>query len=185
VKVRGFRIELGEIEAVLALEPAVRQAVVAVHEDRIGDKRLVAYVVYHPGESLTASELRRHLRDRLPEFMVPALVVELDALPLTQNGKVDRKALPNPFAHASARDDDFVEPRTPTEQFVAEVWREVLGVQRVGVRDNFFELGGHSLLSVRVLHRIESRIGRRLNPRAMILQTLEQIAAEADQRMAS
>ncbi len=185
VKVRGFRIELGEIEAVLALEPAVRQAVVAVHEDRIGDKRLVAYVVYHPGESLTASELRRHLRDRLPEFMVPALVVELDALPLTQNGKVDRKALPNPFAHASARDDDFVEPRTPMEQFVAEVWREVLGVQRVGVRDNFFELGGHSLLSVRVLHRIESRIGRRLNPRAMILQTLEQIAAEADQRMAS
>ncbi|MGQ0715388.1 MAG: non-ribosomal peptide synthetase [Gemmatimonadaceae bacterium] len=185
VKVRGFRIELGEIEAVLAQEPAVRHAVVTVHEDRIGDKRLVAYVVYHTGESLTGSELRRHLRDRLPDFMVPALVVELDALPLTQNGKVDRKALPNPFAHSSARDEDFVAARTPMEEFIAEVWRDVLGVERVGIRDNFFELGGHSLLSVRVLHRIESRIGCRLNPRAIVLQTLEQIAVEAEQRMAS
>jgi hypothetical protein len=170
---------------VLGREPAIRQAIVAVHEDRIGDKRLVAYVVYEPGESMTASELRRSLRERLPDFMVPSLVVELDALPLTQNGKVDRKALPNPFAHAMMRDDEFVEPRTPTEQFIAGVWREILGVERVSARDNFFALGGHSLLSVRVLHRLESRIGRRLNPRAMILQTLEQIAAEADQRMAS
>jgi surfactin family lipopeptide synthetase A len=185
VKVRGFRIELGEIEAVLAQEAAVRQAVVALREDRIGDKRLVAYVVYHAGESLTGSELRRHLRERLPDYMVPALVVELDALPLTQNGKIDRKALPNPFAQAVATDAAFIPPRTPMEQFVADTWRDVLGVERVGVRDNFFELGGHSLLSVRALHRLEARIGRRLNPRAMMLQTLEQIAAEAEQRMAS
>lgn len=185
VKVRGFRIELGEIEAVIARESAVRQSIVAVHEDRIGDKRLVAYVVYEPGQSMTASELRRMLRECLPDFMVPSLVVELDALPLTQNGKVDRKALPNPFAHSSTTDEEFVAPRTPTEQFIASVWQEILGVERVGLRDNFFALGGHSLLSVRVLHRIETRIGRRLNPRAMFLQTLEQIAAEADQRMAS
>jgi hypothetical protein len=117
--------------------------------------------------------------------MVPSMVVELEAFPLTNNGKVDRKALPNPFSQAAAQDEEFVAPRSAMEQFIADVWRETLGVERVGVRDNFYELGGHSLLSIRVLHRIESKIGRRLNPRAMILQTLEQIAAEAAQKLAS
>jgi acyl-coenzyme A synthetase/AMP-(fatty) acid ligase len=180
VKVRGFRIELGEIESALLAHEAVKQAVVTVREDRLGDKRLVAYVVFHPGESATQSELRRPLRKTLPDYMVPSLIQEMDALPLTQNGKVDRKALPDPFARAGDAGEEFAEPTTPMQQFIAGIWREVLGVPRVGKRDNFFDLGGHSLLSMRVMSRMEQKFGRRLNPRAMVLQTLEQIASEAE-----
>ena len=180
VKVRGFRIELGEIESVLLRHEAVKQAVVTVQEDRLGERRLVGYVVFHPAASATQSELRRALRATLPDYMVPSLIQELDAMPLTQSGKVDRKALPDPFALEGA-DDGFAEPSTPMEQLIAGIWREVLGITRVGIHDNFFELGGHSLLSMRVISRIEQKVGCRIHPRAMVLQTLEQIASEAEQ----
>ncbi len=180
VKVRGFRIELGEIETALLAHESVNQAIVAVRDDRLRDKRLVGYVTFRDGETVTQSELRRHLRQSLPEYMVPSLIQELDALPLTRNGKVDRNSLPDPFAQSDATDEEFSGPSTEMQQFIADVWRDVLGVARVGTRDNFFELGGHSLLSMRVMARIEQKIGRRLNPRAMVLQTLEQIASEAE-----
>jgi len=177
VKIRGFRIELGEIEAVLATHPAVRQAVVVPREASPGDARLVAYIVFAPGDELTASDVRRHLRRELPDYMIPAAVVALDALPLTPNGKIDRKALPDPYQTALSTTEEFVEPATAAERELADIWREILGVQRVGANDNFFEIGGHSLLALRVVSLTEKRMGWRLDPRTLFFQTLRQLAA--------
>ncbi|MBZ4423385.1 condensation domain-containing protein, partial [Myxococcus sp. RHSTA-1-4] len=165
VKLRGFRIELGEIEAALTAQPGVRQALVLVREDRPGDKRLVAYAVPAPGVSLEAETLRAALKQRLPEHMVPSAFVVLDALPLTPNGKVDRKALPVPEAPAST--SGFTAPRTPTEELLAGLWAQVLGVEQVGADDHFFELGGHSLLATQVISRIRSTFGVELPLRAL------------------
>jgi amino acid adenylation domain-containing protein len=151
VKIRGFRIELGEIEAVLGRHPAVREAVVAVREDDPGAKRLVGYVVARSPGQPAASELRDYLKDKLPEYMIPAAFVFLDALPLTPNGKLDRKALPKPGPDDLTAD---VAPRTPIEQWLREIWAEVLGVERVGVHDNFFDRGGHSLMGIRLINEI-------------------------------
>jgi aspartate racemase len=158
VKIRGFRIELGEIEAALAHHPAVREAVVLAREDAPGEKRLVAYVV----ADSTADELRRFLKDKLPEYMVPAVFVLLEALPVTPNGKVDRRALPAPDRSRPELEKAFVAPRDDLELQLAHIWEEVLGVRPVGVRDNFFELGGHSLLAVRLFALIEKRLGKKL-----------------------
>jgi thioesterase domain-containing protein len=159
VKIRGFRIEPGEIEARLREHPAVRQAVVLAREDAPGEKRLVAYVV---GEA-AADALRAHLDACLPAYMVPAAYVRLEALPLTSNGKLDRGALPAPDGAAYAvRGSE--PPRTMTEQVLAEIWSELLGVERVGRRDHFFDLGGHSLLAVRLV----SRVREALNPAATV-----------------
>ncbi|HEY3571702.1 MAG TPA: amino acid adenylation domain-containing protein [Thermoanaerobaculia bacterium] len=147
VKVRGFRVELGEIESTLAALPGVQQAAVLVREDRSARKRVVAYVA---GDA-TADELRRSLRDRLPEYMVPSAFVKLASLPLTTNGKVDRKALPEP--EEAGADESYVAPRTREEEILAEVWAQVLRLPRVGVEDNFFELGGDSILSVQIAAR--------------------------------
>jgi amino acid adenylation domain-containing protein/non-ribosomal peptide synthase protein (TIGR01720 family) len=152
VKVRGFRIELGEIEAVLAALPGVREAVVVVWADG-SDPRLVAYVTGEP----TAEELRRSLRERLPESMVPAAFLTLPALPLTPNGKVDRKALPAPEWQRA--EEGWLAPRTPVEEVLAGIWAEVLGLERVGMADHFFELGGHSLLATRVMSRLRGALG--------------------------
>ena len=154
VKIRGFRIELGEIEGTLALHPAVHEAIVLVHEDESGDKRLLAYVTAQEETHPTASELRAFLKDRLPEHMMPAVFIVLDAFPLNANGKVDRGALPAPDAQRPELDEAFVACRTPTEELLAEIWAHVLGVQRVGIHDNFFQLGGHSLLATQVVSRI-------------------------------
>ncbi|CRK57275.1 putative non-ribosomal peptide synthetase [Alloactinosynnema sp. L-07] len=151
VKVRGFRIELGEIEAALSRHPAVQAAVVVARDVRPGDKQLVAYLVPRDVEP-TVAELRAHLRELLPEYMIPALWVPLAELPLTASKKVDRKALPDPVRTDAER--DYVAPRDPGEEAVAGIWADVLGVERVGVHDNFFELGGHSLLATRVLARL-------------------------------
>ena len=155
VKVRGFRIELGEIEARLREHGSVREAVVAAREDTPGDKRLVAYYTCREGNAgieAEGDELRSHVAARLPEYMVPSAYVRLERMPLTPNGKLDRKALPAPEGDAYAM-KRYEEPVGETESALAAVWAEVLKVERVGRLDNFFELGGHSLLAVRLIER--------------------------------
>jgi amino acid adenylation domain-containing protein/FkbH-like protein len=156
LKIRGFRIEPGEIEAVLKTHPAVREAVVVAREDQPGDRCLVAYVATEPphsGDAGIEEELRRACIAKLPSYMVPSAVVALEGLPRTPSGKVDRKALPAPPPNRTAR-GEFVAPRTPTEERLAAIWREVLKIEPIGVQDNFFALGGHSLLAIRVNSRI-------------------------------
>jgi amino acid adenylation domain-containing protein len=154
VKVRGFRIELGEIEAVLGQHTAVQDAVVVAREDVPGDTRLVAYLALYPQQTATRQEIRRFLQQRLPDSMVPAVFVVLDALPLTPNGKVDRHALPTPDPLALLGERTSIPPRTPVEEVLAGIWAEVLGLAQVGVFDNFFELGGHSLKATQVMSRV-------------------------------
>jgi amino acid adenylation domain-containing protein len=157
VKVRGVRVELGEIEAALQSHPAVAETVVVVREETSGDRRLVAYVVAAERTAegtLAAGDLRRYLAERLPEAMVPAAFVTLSALPLTHNGKVDRRSLPAPGGDRPALENAFVAPRTPGERAVAAVWRTALGRERIGIHDNFFDLGGNSLLLVEVETRL-------------------------------
>ena len=163
VKIRGFRIELGEIESALGSHPAVREAVVLAREDTPGDKRLVAYVVSAEPPA-DAEALRAHIRAALPEYMVPAHFVTLEALPLTENGKVDRKALPAP--EHSGSEAEYVAPRNATEASLAQIWAEVLKLERVGIHDNFFELGGHSLLAVTLIERMR-RAGLNADVRAL------------------
>ncbi|HLN60864.1 MAG TPA: amino acid adenylation domain-containing protein, partial [Symbiobacteriaceae bacterium] len=155
VKIRGFRIELGEIEATLEAHPAVRQALVTVYEPAENDRRLAAYLVPHAAADLSIDQIRAFLRERLPEYMVPSAFVPLDAMPLTPNGKVDRKALPAPTESQPAAGRAYEAPQGRVEQTIAGVWQEVLRVERVGVNENFFDLGGHSLLLVKVLHRLQ------------------------------
>jgi amino acid adenylation domain-containing protein len=156
VKVRGYRIELGEIEVALLRHPGVREAVVIVREDRPGDRILTAYVVPREGAAPGAQELRAWLGEKLPSFMVPPVFVTLTALPVTDNGKLDRKALPAPRSESA---DAEAAPRTPVEELMAGVWSQVLGRERVGVEESFFELGGHSLLAMQLLARIRSVFG--------------------------
>ncbi|MEM1394343.1 MAG: amino acid adenylation domain-containing protein, partial [Cyanobacteria bacterium P01_H01_bin.150] len=150
VKVRGFRIELGEIEAVISQYPAVREVVVIVREDSVGFQRIVAYVVAQREQTLAISELRDFLESRLPNYMVPAAFVTLEALPLTPNGKVGRKALPAPDNMRPELEEVFVEPSIKEEKILAKIWAEVLGLERVGIHDNFFSLGGDSIRSIQV-----------------------------------
>ena len=154
VKIRGFRIELGEIESRLVSHGAIRDAVVLAREDVPGEKRLVAYYTLSHG-AIEVEQLRVHLQSALPEYMIPAAYVELEALPLTPSGKLDRKALPAPDDSAYAR-RTYEAPQGHVEQTLAQIWSEVLGVERVGRHDNFFELGGHSLLVVRAIARMRA-----------------------------
>ena len=162
VKIRGFRIELGEIEAVLAQHPAVRQAVVQVYQPAPWDKRLVAYLAEKGGARPEPAGLREFLRASLPDYMLPAAFVFLDAMPLTANGKLDLKALPAPAQEAESSIEDDDRPQGALELQMVRLWEHLLGVSRIGVRDNFFELGGHSLLAVALLARIEQLFGRKL-----------------------
>ncbi|HUS09280.1 MAG TPA: amino acid adenylation domain-containing protein, partial [Pyrinomonadaceae bacterium] len=166
VKIRGYRIELGEIEAVLAQHSSVLENVVIARDDTVGDKRLVAYVVMANGQKQTSEDLREFLRERLPEYMLPAAIVHLRKLPLTPNGKVNRRALPAPDYDAELQ-DSFVAPRTQTEELLASIWSEVLKVSRVGVNDNFFELGGHSLLAVSMISRVRDALSVDLKVRSL------------------
>ncbi|HEU0053133.1 MAG TPA: amino acid adenylation domain-containing protein, partial [Longimicrobium sp.] len=165
VKVRGFRIEPGEVEAAVASHPSVAQAVVLAKGDG-ADRRLVAYVVPRAGEEASPAALRTHLSARLPEYMVPAQWVVMDALPLTPSGKVARRALPEPAADAVAGGRVHVPPRTPAEEVVAAAWERVLGV-RPGVHDDFFELGGHSMRATQVVARLRAAFGTELPLRAI------------------
>ena len=180
VKLRGFRIELGEIEAVLAGHPGVSQAVVQVREDRPGDQRLVAYVVTRAGFEVEAA--RAALRARLPDYMVPNLFVTLAVLPITPNGKIDRKALPAPQAHEPVNDVGAAVVMSPAEQRVAAAWRELLGATRVGLQDNFFDLGGHSLLLVKLQARLQRDFAVELPLLELFQRTTVQSQAERLQR---
>jgi non-ribosomal peptide synthetase component F/acyl carrier protein len=153
VKIRGHRIELGEIETVLAQHATIQQAVVLAREDS-EDRRLVAYVVAAPGSAPSVNELRGFVQQKLPEYMVPSAFMFLDFLPITPNGKLDRKALPAPDHSRPELDDSFVAPTTPAEEILANIWAEVLKIDKVGIHDNFFHLGGHSLLATQVISRI-------------------------------
>ena len=170
VKIRGLRIELGEIEARLAALPQVREVVVVAREEGAGDRRLVAYWVSREGlpeqDVPDVAQLRDHLKAELPEYMVPSAYVRLGAMPLTPNGKVDRKALPVPDADALVA-QAYEAPQTPTEEMLAFIWQELLGVERVGRNDNFFDLGGHSLLAVQLLARIRRELGQEVALRTL------------------
>jgi amino acid adenylation domain-containing protein len=182
VKVRGFRIELGEVEAALSAHEGVRACVVVAREDEPGDRRVVAYVA--ADELLSSAALRAHLRERLPDYMIPSVFVMLDELPLTPNGKVDRKALPAPEMARSESESRYVAPRTPTEEVLCGVWSEVLRVERVGVEDNFFELGGHSLLATRLMARTREAFGVELPLRALFeTPTVSGLGAEIERTL--
>ncbi|MEH2195005.1 MAG: amino acid adenylation domain-containing protein [Nostoc sp.] len=153
VKIRGFRIELAEIEAVLNQHSDIKQAVVMMREDEPGKKYLVAYLVTNHNQ-LTPSTLRNFLKKKLPDYMIPAAFVFVEALPLTPNAKINRRALPVPDTSQRSVEVDFVAPSTPTEQELATIWAEILRLKQIGIYDNFFELGGHSLLATQVISRL-------------------------------
>ena len=155
VKVRGHRIELGEIEVAIGALEGVKEVVVMAREDEPGEKRLVAYVVSEGVLDQSTAEVQTQLKQRLPEYMIPAVVVAMEALPLTANGKVDRRALPAPDQTRMV--GEYVAPRSPLEEVLAEIWADVLKLERVGIHDNFFtELGGHSLLATQVTSRVRN-----------------------------
>ena len=180
VKIRGFRVELGEIESVLDRHETVRESVVLVREDAPGDQRLVAYVTA-AGDGVDAGELRTHCLRSLPDYMVPAAFVTLAAIPLTNNGKVDRKALPAPDWSQATVEVEFVLPRTPTEEIVASICAQVLGVDRIGAFDNFFDRGGHSLLATQVVSRLREAFEIDLPLRILFERsTIAELAAAVD-----
>ncbi|MGF1482018.1 MAG: phosphopantetheine-binding protein, partial [Cyanophyceae cyanobacterium] len=202
LKLRGFRIEPGEIEAVLAQHPNVRESIVIVQDEP--DRRLVAYVVpaqeeistsqgsAEPRELLGSSihalvkELRRYLKEKLPDYMVPSAFVPLASFPLTANGKIDRRALPLP-TEDTLQASDWVAPRTQTEETIAGVWRDVLGRKQISIHDNFFELGGHSLLATQAIARLSQCFTLELPLRCLfeaptlaeLAETVEEISLSA------
>src|SRR6185295_2612813 len=183
VKVRGFRVEVGEIEAVLKQHRSVKQAVVTVQEDEAGRKRLVAYIIAAQASPPAREELRRHLKDKLPEYMIPSVFLLLDTLPLTGSGKVDRRALPAPDAEHTALAEVFLAPRSGVEEMLASIWSDVLGV-RAGVNDNFFDLGGHSLLATQVMSRVREAFGIEIALRSLFEQpTIGELAETIEEAL--
>jgi acyl carrier protein len=177
VKLRGFRIELGEIEAVMKKHPAVSEFVAMIHKNKVASSNsLVGYVV---ASDVSADQLRQHAKKSLPDYMVPSALVFLEKLPLMANGKLDRRALPEPEQQRQL----YIEPQTPLQRKLAEIWRNALDIDRFGLEDNIFELGGHSLLALRILWEIEKMHGERL-PLATLLQvpTIEKLAGVLQDR---
>jgi amino acid adenylation domain-containing protein len=181
VKLRGYRIELGEIEVVMAKHVGVRQCAVVAKENGRGEKQLIGYIVPRSVGGVSAGEIRRYLEERLPDYMVPAAIVQIDAMPLTSNGKLDRKALPG--AEFSAQKENFVAPRNAVEEILCDIWSELLRVERVGSYDNFFELGGHSLLAMQVVSRIRGALGVEVSLRSLFSDpTPAAIAVEVERQ---
>jgi aspartate racemase len=178
VKIRGSRVELEEVEAALSQHPTVRESAVIDQEDHAGNKRLIAYVVPNLEQTLKIDELRRFLREILPDSMVPSLFVRLDGLPLTPNGKVDRRALPVPDKVRQEPAETFLPPRNELEHSLTKIWEKVLGIQPIGVKDDFFELGGDSLKAMVLFTQIEKIVGRKL-PLATLYEapTIEQFTS--------
>ena len=185
IKIRGFRVELEEIEAVLRRHPAVKQAAVSAVEDDVGEKRLVAYLVSASEPRSEAQDLRQWMKSQLPDYMVPAIFVELAAMPLTAGGKIDRQALPEADFSLDAARKGFVAPEGETEQQLASLWAEVLKRDRIGRNENFFDLGGHSLLATQLMSRIREAFGVELPLRGLFeAPTIEQLALSITQRRA-
>ncbi|HWD97875.1 MAG TPA: amino acid adenylation domain-containing protein [Bryobacteraceae bacterium] len=183
VKIRGFRIELGEIESALNQHPAVRESVVVALANGTGEKRLAAYVVPSGSEPISTDKLREHLYTSLPDYMVPSAFTVMEALPLSPNGKVERRALPAPDLSAAQQGaaSEFAPPRTPTEELLAQLWGRALGIERVGRNDDFFRLGGHSLLAAQLASRVRSVMGVDLPVRRIFeYSKLEALAANID-----
>jgi amino acid adenylation domain-containing protein len=188
LKVRGHRIEPGEVEAALSQCSAVRDALVMLREDAQGNRLLVAYVVAREGSAPTGAELRERLRERLPDYMLPDAFVLLPEMPLNENGKVDRAALPAPHADRAGTEGTRAEPQTPLEELLVGIWSELLGVERLGVDECFFDLGIHSLLAMRAVSRVRDALGTDLPLRAPfesptvreLAASIERVRAEAD-----
>jgi amino acid adenylation domain-containing protein len=180
VKIRGFRVELGEVEIAINALPGVKEALCSAYNDASGQKSLVAYVVAKPGATLDEEEIKKSARSVLPDFMVPSQVMVLDAMPISANGKVDRKALPSPTQRAAT--SQYVAPRTASESKMAEIWQDLLQRKQVGVTDNFFALGGQSLLAVMLVSRVEKEFGIRL-PLSRVLEkpTIEELVGSLGQ----
>jgi acyl carrier protein len=189
VKIRGVRIELGEIEARLVAHPDVKEAAVIAREDAPGEKRLVAYVVLKNGAGSPtlpqAPDLRAHVRATLPEQMIPSVFMTLEALPLTANGKLDRRALPAPQANAEGS-REYEAPQGEVESALAEIWQAVLRVSRVGRADNFFEMGGHSLLAMQAVVRVRAALCVDMSVSAIFqCPTLQQLAGRIEELRAA
>lgn len=181
VKIRGYRIELGEIEAILNAHPSVKQSVVMAREDGRGGKRLLGYVAGARG--ITPSELKGYLKKRLPEYMVPEAIMSLEEMPLTANGKIDRKRLAMLEDEWREKGRKYTAPQTPVEELTAGIFEEVLNLDRVGAHDNFFEIGGHSLLATQVVYQVrktfEVEIGVRSVFEAATVESLARAIEEA------
>jgi amino acid adenylation domain-containing protein/non-ribosomal peptide synthase protein (TIGR01720 family) len=178
VKIRGFRIELGEIESTLLEYPEIQEAVVISREDVPGKQRLVAYIVWNQ-EPLSISDLRSFLKQKLPEYMLPSALISLKALPLTSNGKVDRRALPAPDTTRPEQEAAFAAPRTAVEEILAKIWSQVLGIDRVGIYDNFFDLGGDSILSIQAIAKAKQAGIQLTTSQIFDRQTIAELAAVA------
>ncbi len=178
VKIRGFRLELGEIEAVLGTHPAVAQCAVVAREDQPGEKRLAAYFKKNQGQGTSVADLREHVAHHLPDFMIPSAFIELADIPLTPNGKIDRKALPAPSFKNLGIKNKFIPHRDDLEARLVSIWEEILGIQPISIEDNFFELGGHSLKAIRMFAEIEDAFGKNI-PLATLFEagTIEKLAS--------
>jgi acyl carrier protein len=167
---------------VLAQHTAIKQAVVLAREDTSGDKQLVAYVVARDRTAMTANELRTYLKEKLPEYMVPRAFVFLDSLPFTLNGKLDRNALPAPDQNSSESAEAYTAPHTPVEEMIADIWAEVLKLEKIGIYDNFFDLGGHSLLATQVMSRLRAVLRTDLSLRVLFeAPTVAELASRVEQ----
>ncbi|MFF8609956.1 amino acid adenylation domain-containing protein [Streptomyces sp. NPDC015346] len=181
VKIRGYRVETDEVQHVICAAPDVQDALVMARADASGENALVAYVVSRPGTKAAGNEVKAFVRKQLPDYMVPAFVVALDAFPLTPNRKIDRAALPEPSSVSGSHEDGSRSPLTPTEELVADLWQDVLGAPKVGPEDNFFNLGGHSLMATQVVSRIRRVFGCELALRTLFeKQTVRELAAYID-----
>src|SRR5215213_67368 len=169
VKVRGYRIELGEIELALSQHPAVQDCVVTTQTSKLGERRLAAFVVPAAGQSARREELKKLLNEKFPEYMAPSFIGIVEQLPLTENGKIDRNALPN-IDELSSKDSVFVAPETEVERKLAAAWIKVLGLEQVGLHDNFFDLSGYSLLAVKLVNEIEKELAQKI-PLMTLFQT--------------
>jgi hypothetical protein len=163
VKIRGFRIELEEIRVSLIQHPDVKEAVLSNYGDSIENRRLVAYIIAATESELSSSELRNYLKERLPEYMVPSVFVRLEKLPLTSNGKIDYRALPQPDGLNVGPKNKYVAPRTDVEQLLRNIWHEVLSIEKIGIHDNFFDLGGQSILMLKVQRKIRESFQHELS----------------------
>jgi amino acid adenylation domain-containing protein len=183
VKIRGYRIELGQIEAALSQYPELQALVVTAINDPQGDKQLVAYIVPNSQTVPTSQELRQFLQEKLPEYMIPSTFILLESLPITANGKLDRKALPQPKANSYEQIKNFVAPRNAVEMELVQIWTETLHIHPIGVRDNFFNLGGNSISAVRLMTQIQKHFGQTL-PLSTLFQfgTVEQLAQQLNQQ---